>query len=221
MYVLNNVLFTDWRVVNDILIADGMLDGETLLEMPLTSDTRMFNYYPPVIQSVLEFRAIIESEYPQINALNIESENVLSNAYLTTMGEHRISQWEKVLNIVPIAGSSVDDRRETILARIRGQGKLNSELINSIVNTFTGGTANSWIKNSVLYIEITPPPTNKQYLFANVEQELKHKIPAHLNYKVSRNYFSWNEIKDNCATWQDVNDNFDNWEEVYLFVPFQ
>lgn len=182
---------------------------------------RMNSYYPQVIQAITEFQAIIDSEYPEFEDFSEGVAATLNDAYLLTMGEERITQWENVLGIRPIEGSSVDDRRETIVARIRGQGKLNTATINSIVRTFTGGTANSWVKNGVLYVEITPPPTNKQYQFANVEQELSLKVPAHLGFKVSRNYFSWAEIKKNSPTWNDVKNNFDTWNEVYLFVPFQ
>jgi hypothetical protein len=176
----------------------------------------MNGYYPQVLQSVLEFQAIINSEYPEFEDLKAEHQKVLNNAYLTIMGEERIEQWEKILGIRPLVDSSLEDRRETIIARIRGQGKLNAELINLIVGTFTGGTANSWVADGTLYIEITPPPENKSYKFENVEQELRHKIPAHLQLNVSRNYYTWGEVKDRCATWQDVLDEFGTWNEVLL-----
>lgn len=182
--------------------------------------TRMNSYYPQVIQFILEFKAIIDGEYPEFNLLAEGKNRVIDDAYLMTMGEDRISQWEKILGIRPIENSSVTDRRETIIARIRGQGKLNTMTINSIVNAFTGGTANSWVADSTLYVEITPPPDNKQFQFINVAQELSKKIPAHLDFLISRNYFTWGDIKDNHANWQEVKDTLPTWNDVYLFVPF-
>lgn len=181
---------------------------------------RMNSYYPTVIQKITEFQAIIDSEYPEFEDLAVTQEQIINNAYLLTMDENRIGEWEKILGIKPIENSSLSDRRETIIARIRGQGKLNTTLINNIVNTFTGGTANSWVQDGVLYVEITPPPDNKQYKFANVEQELNNKVPAHLGLQVSRNYYTWGEIKNTTNTWQDVKDSFDTWEDVYIFIPF-
>ena len=181
---------------------------------------RMNSYYPEVIRSISEFQAIINTEYPEIQTLSDERESVLNDAYLTTMGEDRILQWEKILEIKPLEDSTIDDRRDTVIARIRGQGKLNTELINIIVNTFTGGSANSWIADSTLYVEITPSPTNKQYRFENVEQEIAKKVPAHLRFNISRNYYTWGEIKSSNGTWNDVNTNFSKWEDVLLFVPF-
>ena len=182
---------------------------------------RMNSYYPEVIKAILEFKGIIDGEYPEFEDIQTIRENVLNDAYLTTMGEERVSQWEQIFGIKPVNGSKLSDRREVIMARIKGHSKLNTELINAIVNTFTGGTANSWVKDSTLYVEVTPPRGNKQYIFENVEQELKHRIPAHLNFNISRNYFTWEEIKSGLSTWGDVKDNYDIWEDVCLFTPFQ
>lgn len=181
---------------------------------------RMIDYYPKVVSAIKEFRAIIEGEYPEFDALNNSNQNVLDDSTLLYMHEERIVQWEKILGIKPVEGSSIDDRRDTIIARIRGQGKLNTTLISSIVNAFTGGTANSWVENSTLYVEITPPKNNKQFQFVNVEQELKKKIPAHLNFKVSRNYYTWGDIKANFSTWEAMKTELPTWEDVYLYVPF-
>ena len=181
---------------------------------------RMNGYYPEVIQKITEFKSIIDAEYPEFEDVSLVKDSVTDNAYLTTMGESRIEEWEQIFGIRPVSGSTLSDRRETIIARIRGQGKLNSELISIIVSTFTGGTANSWIEDSILYVEITPPKNNKQYIFENVEQELKKKIPAHLDFKVSRNYYTWAEIQAEYNTWLDVKDGFDTWNDVYLYSPF-
>lgn len=223
-------------VTNETATLQGSVTGETLylqnekvhggyveLESCQFCDSmygqRMINYYPQVISCIQEFKAIIKSEYPEIEAVNEGKDRVTNDAYLLTMTEDRIVSWEKILGIAPLADSTLDDRRDTIIARIRGQGKLNTELINSIVNAFTGGKANSWIEDSVLYVEITPPPNNKQYKFANVEQELSKKVPAHLGFKVKRNYYEWSEIQTAYSTWQDVKDGFDTWKDVYLYVP--
>lgn len=179
----------------------------------------MNGYYPQVVSCITEFKAIVDALAPEFEELNKSQLDVIHDAYLLTMGEKRIEQWERILKIQPLLDSTLDDRRDTIIARIRGQGKLNTALINSIVNAFTGGTANSWIEDSVLYVEITPPPNNKSFKFANVEQEISKKVPAHIGFQVSRNYYEWGEFKDNNHTWQDMYD-LGNWEDVYLFVPF-
>jgi hypothetical protein len=181
---------------------------------------RMNSYYPEVLQAILEFQAIIDAEYPEFEALEKGNERVISDAYLLTMTEDRVVEWENMLGIRPLPDSTVDDRRETIIARIRGQGKLNTEMINVIVGTFTGGTAKSYIRDGTLYVEITPPPNNKSFRFENVEQELAKKVPAHLGFNVSRNYYTWGETKNKFTTWGDVKSSFEKWNDVLLFIPF-
>jgi hypothetical protein len=180
---------------------------------------RMKGYYPQVIQSILEFQSIIDGEYPEIESLSGGATKIIDDTYLTTMSEDRIKQWEKVLGILPSDSSSTSERRDIIIARIRGQGKLNTETINKIVNAFTGGTANSWVANSTLYVEITPPPENKQYRFEDVEQEIARKIPAHLGFSIERNYITWGEVKNKYGTWQRVKDDLGTWNEVLLVTP--
>ena len=155
-----------------------------------------------------------------IPALRSALEYVLDDSRLRSMNKERIAEWEQLLGIVPAYGLNLDDRRDTIIARIRGSGKLNTEMINSIVNAFTGGTARSWVANSNLYVEILPPPDNKQFYFDNVEAELMLRKPAHLGLCVSRNYYTWQHIKDDFDDWQDVLTRQQTWNEVLLYQPF-
>jgi hypothetical protein len=179
---------------------------------------RMLDYYPDVIKSINDYQAIINSEAYEFGDVSKAMEDVLNNAYLTTMDESRLSQWEEILNIRILPNSTIQDRRDVVIARLRGQGKLNTESINAIVNTFTGGSAKSWIEDSVLYVEITPPPSDKQYKFENVENELRYKVPAHLGLVVTRNYYTWKQLNESNENWGEVNTNFDTWEDVLLHV---
>lgn len=179
---------------------------------------RMIGYYPPVISAIREFQAIIDSESPELSNIHDEMSGVLDNSYLLTMDEERLTQWEKMLNIPIVDDSTLQDRRDVIVARLRGQGKLNSALINTIVNTFTGGSANSWVEDSTLYVEVTPSPDNKQYKFENIEHELQNKVPSHLGLEVIRNYYTWGEVTEDVTTWGDVENNFNTWEDVLLYV---
>lgn len=185
--------------------------------MTINYNKRMLEYYPMVIQNILEFRAIIDGESPEIEMAKAGVDRVISDSYLTTMSEERVAQWEKLLGIQPRVDATVDNRRDTIIARIRGQGKLNTETINLIVNTFTGGTAKSRVANSTLYVEITPPPESKQYIFEDVEREIARKLPAHLGLVIDRKYATWSQFSS--GTWQNVLNNQKTWDNVLLYIP--
>ena len=186
--------------------------------MEINYTERMLTYYPEVIQKILEFQAIIDSEAPEIEALSNGVERVTTDAYLTTMTEERVTQWEHLLGIQPLSDSTLSNRRDTIIARIRGSGKLNTELINLIVYTFTGGTAKSFVKDGTLYVRITPPPENKQYQFKDVEQEIMRKVPAHLGCEITRNYYTWNDVISDYPTWETLSSQHDSWNDVLLLI---
>jgi uncharacterized protein YmfQ (DUF2313 family) len=177
----------------------------------------MLSYYPDVIKQISEFQALIGAEGVEIDELTNEVTVLVDEAYLTTMGEDRIAEWEKALGIPYSPNDTLDDRREVIVARIRGQGKLNTETISSIVNAFTGATAISYFADSTIYVKIIVPPDNKQYKFENVEREIRKKKPAHLDLKVTRNYSTWGDVKDNYASWEEVS-QLESWEDLMLWI---
>ena len=182
------------------------------------SGIRMLEYYPDVLKRIADFKALVYSEGFEIDFIKSDINLTLTDAYLSTMSEKRISEWESLLGLPYNSTNTLDDRRERVIASIRGKGKLNTSLINSIVGSFTnGGTATSYIKDSVLYVKINPPLDNKQYKFPNVEESLQASVPAHLGLVVTRNYATWGEIKDNFASWESIS-SLDNWESLKLYI---
>lgn len=194
------------------------------MDLNINYNEQMLNYYPEVIKAIREFQILIETQSLEVEELHDKLTEILCDAYIDTAGEDRIIQWEKSLGITPLPQNEdtlehwLEDRRETILARLYNTPKLNTKAISNIVSIFTGGKAESYFKDGTIYVIIFPPKNNKQYKFENVEQELGTKIPAHLNFKVERNYYTWLEIKNNHTTWEDVNNNFSTWEDVLLYV---
>lgn len=198
---------------------EELVDALTLLvrDGVTISGNRMLDYYPYVIKIIEEFKAITCVEGFEFDFLTADIDLAVNEAYLTTMGENRIKQWEQKLGLTPNSDDSIEDRRAKIIALVRSNGKLNTTLINSIVNAFTGGTAISHIENSTLYVKVQPPQDNKLYRFTNVEEALAKKVPVHLGLVVNRDYATWGEILDNFASWNAVAQS-ENWESLQLYV---
>lgn len=215
---------TEAGQVVEIDVADDSLLQQALIlivnEGATISGERMLNYYPEVIQKLVEFQALMKTEGFEVDFIRNDIELIVNEAYLLTMSERRISEWEKALGIAFSSGDSIEDRREVIIARIRGQGKLNTALINSIVSAFTNGTADSYFRDGTLYVDITPPPENKQYKFENVERELMKKIPAHIRLTVRRDYATWGEVMGNFTDWNSIR-QLSSWEELATYVAPQ
>lgn len=194
------------------------------MDLTINYNEQMLDYYPEIIKSIREFQVMINTQSLQVEEMHAELTRLLSNNYINDADEVTISRWEKLLGIRPLDQGEDDlavwleDRRETILARLYSVEKLNSQSISKIVEIFTGGTATSHFKDGVIHVSIKPPPGNKQFKFDNVEQELRKKMPAHLMFRVSRDYYTWLKAKGDCETWDDVKSNFTTWEDLLNFT---
>lgn len=190
------------------------------MDLKINYNEQMLNYYPEIIKAIREFQVLIKTQSMEIEEMHNELNKILMNAYVIDADEERIAMWERFLGITPLPQGDdtfetwLADRKETILARLYQSQKLNSKSIAEIVSIFTGGTAFSYFKDGIIYVRIAPPKANKQYKFENVEQELRKKIPAHLAFNVTLNYYKWLQTKDTYETWGDINANCVNWEEV-------
>jgi hypothetical protein len=190
--------------------------------MSIDYNTQMLNYYPEVIKAIREFQVLIETQSLEVAEMHEELTKILTNAYVGTADENRIAKWEHYLGITPLPQGDesledwLSDRRETILARLYKVEKLNTKSIQDIVSIFTGGEATSYFKDGIIHILIEPPPSNKQYRFENVEQEIAKKIPAHLQYDIRRNYQLWSTVLEYNKTWSDVRTNYATWRDVLV-----
>lgn len=198
---------------------EELLKAVTLLVINGVTDAgiRMLDYYPEVIKKILEFKALIFSEGFEIDFVKTDVNFLANESYLLTMSEDRIVEWEKLLKLTPTSDETIEDRRDKIVAAIRGKGKLNTKGINSVVGAFTnGGTAISYIQDNTLYVKVQPPHGNKEYKFSNVEKALLPLIPAHLNLSVIRDYATWKDVKDNFALWSSVKE-LPTWEDLLFY----
>lgn len=176
---------------------------------------QMINCYPEAVKKLLEMQLLIQATGFEMDIFKCEIDLAFKDAYVTTMGEARIREWEQAFGITPNPTDSISDRRERIVARYRGGFKLNTASIELIVKSFTGGTCKSYIEDCCLYVKIQPPPNNKEYKFSNVEAELARRCPAHLRYHVVRDYATWSEIRNDFKTWGNVATK--TWEDLALY----
>jgi hypothetical protein len=188
--------------------------------LKINYNDQMFNRYPEIIKSIKEFQTLITVQSLEVEEMHEHLTKILSNNYINTADVSKIEKWEDYLGIVPLPQGEddydtwINDRKATILARLYATEKLSERSISDLVRIFTGGTAKCYFSNGMIHVIMSPPPGNKQFKFKNVEQEIRNKVPAHLQFEVRRDYFSWLELKSSYNTWWDLNENFETWKAV-------
>lgn len=179
---------------------------------------RMLEYLPIFLREVPEIQAILESQGHEVDRFRDNIKIVINDAYILSASESRIQEWEQKLKIIP--AGTLEQRKQFLLAVLRGQGKLNETKIKTIVKTFTGGDAVVTFENSTLGVKILPPDAGDIYLFPDVERALSPRIPAHIGLIVRRWYCVWADIKQNYTDWTSVS-QAGSWQDVKNYIPPQ
>lgn len=174
----------------------------------------MLNYYPEVIKIIKEYQALVNAMGFEIDFLKCNFNLSFNDAFLTTMGEERVIQWERALGIVPSDDSTLADRRTAITARLQSAFKLNSNSIDNLVRTMSGYSSASHFKDSCIYVEINTPSGDRTVSFPEIESELLRRVPAHLQLNVTRKYATWRDVKNNLNSWKELYETFPNWDEL-------
>ncbi len=161
----------------------------------------------------LEMRALLASEGAALEEFSLLLPRLAQEAAISEASASRIAHWESLMEIVP--QGSLAQRRMMVLARLRGQGKLNSARIKQIAHSFTGDLdAQVELTGSELRVRILPPNRGEVFRFPDLERALKPLIPAHLNLLVVRFYNTWGDRKAALLNWEEIASAFLSWAEV-------
>ena len=174
-------------------------------------------YLPIIYRDIIEYEALSSAETPFLEDLEVKTEQVVADSFLSTMSDERLREWEVALGITPTT-NSMEQRRSTVLAKFRGTGKLSGTLIKAIVSAFTGGTARVSFADGILKVSVAPPSsTFADFNIDSLTEELSLRKPAHLSLVVELAYITWEQLKNSFSSWQEVYNTFGSWDDVYKY----
>ena len=185
----------------------------------ILSAARMMEYLPPYWHEYAEMKAIVQSEGAEIDKLDRQSECILTDAFIMTMTESRIKEWEKWLGLPPTG--TLEDRRLAILNYFAVISKLTKESIQVLVaQLYKGARAIVRFKDSTIKITIKPLPEHDTEAidFEILLKQLERRKPCHIDLYADRYISTWNEIKLGFSTWGAVKGLRKTWGGVYDFI---
>lgn len=183
------------------------------------SAKRMMSYLPQYWHDYEEMQQILKNQGLELDELDDESEFVLTDAFIMTMSERRIAEWESWLGLPPTG--TLEDRRLAILSYFAVIAKLTRESIQSLVSQlYQGARAIVRFKDSIIKITIKPLPEHdtEEINFDLLAAQLEKRKPCHIGFNLDRYISTWNEINLGFATWGAVKGLRQNWQEVYDFI---
>lgn len=165
---------------------------------------------PPFMSEIAEMKELYTAEGYQVGYAQHVLEDVIKQCYLVT-ATHGLSRWEKVYGIETNRSLSYEQRREILLAKLRGQGTTTRKMIQNTAAAFSGAEVHVIEDNKnnqfiIRFVGIKGIPRNMQGFIEMLEQ-IK---PAHLAYQFEYRYTVWGELllyswdALNNGTWNDV-----------------
>ena len=204
------------RLALEDVVDTEVLDADltTIVDTGTLAGTKMIGWYPTTVVAVDAMRAVNDVVGHELDNARARGALLNNNAFLFWMDESRLAEWENALEIDVPENSTVEERRNVIVAKIRGQNKFNVSNIKSIVKTFTGGDAEVTVADGVISVKVLPPNNGQLYNQSALVWELKNKIPAHMQLNIERYYSTWGDVKNNETSWQSIRSGYTNWDTL-------
>jgi hypothetical protein len=151
-------------------------------------------YAPPFLAEIRELKAIYETEGYAVGLLEHELSDLLDQCFIST-ATWGLTRWEQVYGLVTNMALSYEQRREILVAKLRGQGTTTAQMIQETAETFSGGEIQVIEDNPnyhfiVRFIGVKGIPRNMNAFIAMLE-DIK---PAHLSYSFEYRYTTWGEL---------------------------
>lgn len=165
---------------------------------------------PPFLGEIRELAELWQTEGYELGLLEYYIYDLVNQAYVLT-ATWGLTFWEEMYGVKTDVTLSDEQRREVIIARIRGQGTTTIEMIKETAESFSGGEVDVIEDNPnhffiIRFVGTKGIPRNMS-AFVNMLEDIK---PAHLAYKFEYRYTVWNDLKGKA--WTDLAKK--TWSEV-------
>ena len=167
-------------------------------------------YAPPFLAEIRELAEIYRAQGYEVGQLQHDLEELIDQCYIVT-ATWGLSRWEQILGVATNMSLTYEQRREILMAKLRGQGTTTRKMIEDTAVSFSGGEVKVIEDNPnhlfiIQFIGIKGIPRNMQ-AFVSMLEDIK---PAHLSYRFEYRYTIWNEVRPyiwnhlTTITWDDI-----------------
>lgn len=149
---------------------------------------------PPFFRGIREIAAAYQAQGYEAGRLQYALEDMLRQSSIVT-ATWGLSRWEGTYGIATNLALTYEQRREILMAKLRGQGTTTRQMIEDTAAAFSGGEVHVTENNqghyfTIQFVGIKGIPRNMQ-AFISMLEDIK---PAHLAYVFEYRYTVWGEL---------------------------
>lgn len=159
-------------------------------------------YVPPFLAQIRELAEIYRTEGYEAGQLKHDLADLLDQCFIFT-ATWGLVLWEQMYGVDTNLALSYEQRREILMARLRGQGTTTRKMIQETAAAFSGGEVQVIEDNPhshfiIRFVGVKGIPRNMQ-AFIGMLEEIK---PAHLSYEFQYTYTVWDNLSG--FTWDGL-----------------
>lgn len=167
-------------------------------------------YVPPFLAELRELAELYRTEGYEIGYLQHNLRDLFDQAFIVS-ATWGLVLWEQMYGVTTNMSLSYEQRREILMAKLRGQSTTTKQMIQETAAAFSGGEVQVTEDNPhhhfiVRFVGVKGIPRNMQ-AFIDMLNEIK---PAHLTYSFEYTYTTWGDLKG--MTWGQLKNM--TWGEV-------
>lgn len=175
----------------------------------------LLKYLPKYYQKSEVTKNVLDAHAYEVGLLDLQIDDIRAqlNVETATWG---LVYYERTYGIKPNPTDSIQNRREVVTAKMRGQGTITKAMIKLTAEAFSGGEVEIIEHNDedyfvIRFIGVLGIPRNMGAFLETIED----LCPAHLGYEIEYTYTVWDMIHDKNATWNDTNNQ--TWSQLRTF----
>lgn len=138
---------------------------------------KLLDYLPEYLKEIKEIKAILDTEDVEIEELKTAIQDVLDQKFIDT-ATWGLKLWERELGLPINPNLIYSERRSKIKSKIRGIGKVDSNLIKEVADSWTNGNVDVTFDGSIniKFNSVFGIPSNIE----DTKNAINEIVPAHL-----------------------------------------
>jgi len=147
---------------------------------------------PERLAEVSELIHICSAVGSELDKGNTFIANTAADSFVGLAGETGLRRWEKILGVYTPLDSSVEARREAVLAKLMTKPPINLAVLKGIIEAYMGIVVEIEVNLYRIYVRYRGESRIKDLtpLFVTVNDIIPANMIVYINYK----YLTWNEL---------------------------
>lgn len=165
---------------------------------------------PERLREVVEFSVLADAVNPEIDRLNSAIARMAANKAILTADSDGLLRWEKILGVSTPLGSTLQARREALVARLMTKPPINLKVLRGIIEAYMGLKVDIFTDDYFVKVRYRGESRIKDIvpLYATVYEI----IPACMLLDIAYKYLVWNELDSLAMDFDSLDAVGADWE---------